>query len=121
MYLLTINKPKNLILFSLIGSVQTKELHQARSEAAQLLDGLSPGFTFVTDFTNVESLSSDVAPEIGLLMELSEKREVGLVIRVVPDSSKDIGMNILTTFHYHQPPRVITCQSMLEAAEALKR
>jgi hypothetical protein len=118
-YLLTINQSKNLLLFSLIGNVVAAEVRTARAEVEQLLHTLTRGFTFLTDFTNVESMSEDAAPEIGLMMELSDKNSVGLVIRIFPDSSKDIGMNILTTFHYHQPPHVITCRSMIEAAEAL--
>jgi hypothetical protein len=119
-YLLTINQSKNLLLFSLLGNVVAAEVRTARTEVEQLLRSLTPGFTFLTDFTNVQSMAEDAAPEIGLMMELSDQSAIGLVIRVFPDSSKDIGMNILSRFHYHRPPRTVTCKSMLEAGEALK-
>ena len=59
------------------------------------------------------------AAEIGKEMELFEQKEVGLVVRVIPDPTKDIGMNILSMFHYSHRPRTVTCRSMTEAAERL--
>jgi hypothetical protein len=52
-------------------------------------------------------------------MELVGKSGVGLVVRVLPDPSKDIGMNILTVFHYPQHLQVVTCQSVTEAVKVL--
>jgi hypothetical protein len=57
--------------------------------------------------------------EIGRGMEMVDQSGVGLVVRVIPDPSKDIGLNILTAFHYAHPPRLVTCKNMTEAARAL--
>jgi len=40
-------------------------------------------------------------------------------VRVIPDSNKDIGLNILSLFHYRHQPQVVTCKNMAEAARAL--
>ena len=61
----------------------------------------------------------DCAPELGRMMELIGQAGVGLVVRVIPDPGKDIGLNILTVFHYPHHLRVVTCQNMAEAARAL--
>ena len=53
------------------------------------------------------------------MMDLIGHAGVGLVVRVIPDASKDIGMNILTVFHYPHRPRVVTCQNLTDAARAL--
>jgi len=52
-------------------------------------------------------------------MELADKSGVGLLVRVIPDPTKDIGLDILTLFHYRNLPRMITCENMSEAAEKL--
>jgi hypothetical protein len=38
---------------------------------------------------------------------------------VIPDPSKDIGLDILALFHYRKRPRMVTCKNMVEAAEKL--
>ena len=52
-------------------------------------------------------------------MELLDRNGVELVVRVIPDSTKDIGLNILMIFHYKKQPRVVTCSKMTEAARIL--
>jgi hypothetical protein len=59
------------------------------------------------------------APEIGKLMELCAQKGVGTLVRVIPDPRKDIGLNILSLFHYGPRVRAVTCQTMSEAAELL--
>ena len=41
------------------------------------------------------------------------------MVRVIPDSKNDIGMNLLSLFHYHRRPRIVTCGTMIETAERL--
>ena len=64
-------------------------------------------------------MALDCTAELGRQMELIGKSGVGLVVRVIPDPSKDIGMKILTLFHYPQQLQVITCQSVTGAVKAL--
>jgi hypothetical protein len=58
-------------------------------------------------------------PEIEKLMEICSKKGMELVVRVISDPSKDIGLNILSFFHYGRRIRVVTCENMMEAAKAL--
>jgi len=102
-----------------IGEVRTEELQRALADVAAELTGLSPGFRYLVDFSQFESMNLDDTPMVGRVMELLGHAGVGLVVRVIPDPSKDIGMNILTVFHYPHDLKVITCQKMSEAAEAL--
>jgi hypothetical protein len=52
-------------------------------------------------------------------MDLIDQRGVGLIVRVIPDPSKDIGLSILTIFHYPRQPRIITCNTLAEAIQQL--
>ena len=48
-----------------------------------------------------------------------EEHGVELVIRVVPDPTKDIGFNIISRFHYQHSPRTVICETIAEAATLL--
>jgi hypothetical protein len=41
------------------------------------------------------------------------------VVRIIPDPSKDIGLNILSIVHYRGTVQVITCETALEAWRVL--
>jgi len=53
-------------------------------------------------------------------MDLCNDRGVKQVVRVIPDPSRDIGLNILSVFHYRRGVRIVTCETMDEALAALK-
>ena len=120
MFLVTINKGKRLLYLVYHGRVESAELRRARDESAAMLDDFEPGFRVLVDFERMESMSTNAAGEIGKLMELVEQRGVGLVVRVIPDASKDIGFNILAAFHYKKAVPTVTCESMQEAAKVLE-
>ena len=120
MLLVASNKLKQLLTIRFIGQVLPAEFESARAELAAELAGLLPGFRYLVDFTQFESLNLGDAPEVGRLMELVGKSEVSLVVRAIPDARHDIGMNILTIFHYPPELKVITCQTLAEAAVALE-
>src|SRR5438270_10557647 len=73
----------------------------------------------LADLERLDSISLDCAPEIGKVMELCDQKGVALVVRVIPDHTKDIGLGILSHFHYHRLPRIVTCANMAEAAKLL--
>jgi len=119
MLLVTSNKSKQLLYISYNGQLRLEELQSGRDDLTTQLGELSRGFHLLVDFSRLESMGLDCAPELGRMMELIGQAGVGLVVRVIPDPSKDIGLNILTVFHYPHHLRVVTCQNMAEAARAL--
>ena len=119
MLLATINKSKQLLYMSFIGEVRVEELVRSREEVVALLADLAPGFRVLADLERLDSISLDCAPEIGKVMELCDQKGVALVVRVIPDHTKDIGLGILSHFHYHRLPRIVTCANMAEAAKLL--
>ena len=119
MFLAAVNKPKQLLHLSYIGCVQADELRRGQEDVAALLADLPAGFRLLADLGRLESMDAACAAEIGKAMELYDQKGVGLVVRVIPDPAKDIGLNILSLFHYHQRPRTVTCETMTEAARVL--
>jgi hypothetical protein len=121
MVLATSNDQKQLLFLTYIGRLSPEEVERSVDTIRPLLPGLKPDFTVLVDFTHLEYMGHDCAAPIGRLMESSAKAGVGTVIRVIPDPYKDIGMNILSCFHFSHRPRIVTCASMMEAAEVLAR
>ena len=118
--LITSNKLKRLLCISYIGQVKLEEFQRSREDLTTQLKDLSPGFRLLADFSQMESMGLDCTPELGRMMNLIGRAGVGLVARVIPEPGRDIGMNILTVFHYPHRPRVVTCQSLTEAARLLE-
>jgi hypothetical protein len=119
MLLVTSNKLKRLLYFSYSGEVRLEELQSGLEDLKAQLAELSPGFRILADFSQLEFIGLDCVPELGRMMDLIGKADVGLVVRVIPDPAKDIGMNILTIFHYPHRPRIVTCKNLSEAARTL--
>lgn len=119
MFLSTSNKAKQLLYSCYIQRVTAGEIKQGLEDAKALLAEVSPGFRLLVDFTHLESMDLETTPEIGRLMELIDRSGVGMIARVIPDPDKDIGMNILTAFHYPHRPQIFTFKSLAEAMRAL--
>ena len=47
------------------------------------------------------------------------KKGIEMVVRVIPDPRKDIGLNILSLFHYRRGLRILTYETLDEAMKAL--
>ncbi len=120
MFLAAINKPRQLVYICFAGDVGVAELERGRKDLDQLMADLPAGFRLLTDMSRLESIDIACAKEIGGFMELCEQKSIGLVVRVIPDPAKDIGMNMLSIFHYRRHPRTVTCQTLAEAAQRLE-
>ena len=119
MLLVTSNTLKQLLYLNFVGTVRPEEFPKGRADVTAQLAGLAPGFHYLVDLTHLEFMGLECMAELGVLMELIGQSGVGLVVRVIPDPSKDIGMNILTVFHYPHQLRVVTCQNLTDAVKAL--
>ncbi|HVT74314.1 MAG TPA: hypothetical protein VHD61_14355 [Lacunisphaera sp.] len=119
MIIATANPANQLVQLRFFGRVVPAQVAQGRAELAALLAGVADGFQLLVDLSELESMDLACAPEMGRIMELCSQRRVGLVVRIVPDPAKDIGMNILSAFHYHHRPSILTCRTLREAGAAL--
>ncbi|MDR3377167.1 MAG: hypothetical protein P4M10_00655 [Verrucomicrobiae bacterium] len=119
MVLITFNKCQRLLCLNYVQRVSAAELAAVRDDLKAALADLPDGFRLLVDLSQVEFMDPDCLPDLGRAMELFDQRGVSLIVRVIPDASKDIGLNILTLFHYPHHPRVITCQNLAEALRQL--
>ncbi len=119
MFLVTTNKARRLLCLSYIGHVGVAELERGYLEVKVMLAEFANGFEVLVDLCRLEDMDVACADIIGRTMELMDKHGVEIVVRVIADPGKDIGLNIISIFHYPNHPRIVTCHTMLEAAQVL--
>jgi hypothetical protein len=65
--------------------------------------------------------SGDVAcaPSIERVMDLCQEHGIAEIIRIIPDPSRDIGLGIMSRFHYGNSVRIFNCSTQEEAFNLL--
>jgi hypothetical protein len=117
--LVTSDPAANLIQCVFVGDIGPDEYAPFEADVDRALAPLSDGFHLLVDLTHMDSMDLRLVPAIGKAMELFRSRGVARVVRIIPDSSKDIGLGILSIFHYPRGLPIITCETRAEALNAL--
>ena len=120
MYKVEANKSKNLLKITYAQHVGPEDTKRVEEAIPPLLSDLRPGFRLLTDLSSLESMELTCMPYIKRMMDLFNKKGVEMVVRVIPDPQKDIGLNILSLFHYRRRVRIVTCQTLAEARKVLE-
>ena len=110
---------QNLLTIRYRGHVGPSAVEHCAEEVGTALAGLRPGFRLLADFTEVESMEVTCAPHLERIMELCDKKGVSAVVRIIPNPRQDIGLQIMSYFHYRPDVRITTCKNLEEAAESL--
>jgi hypothetical protein len=121
MVLVTFNPEKQLLYVQCVGAVTPAELEHACEEISSLTAKLNPGYSALINLAELQSMGRDCVTIISRIMEVKDRSGVGMVLRVIPDTQKDVGLSILSLFHYSSHPRLVTCASMHEAVLLLGR
>ncbi|HEY0793090.1 MAG TPA: hypothetical protein VGD78_18640 [Chthoniobacterales bacterium] len=119
MFFVEADLPNRLLVLRWVQRVRAFEVRQARKQVRDLLGEVKPGFRLLADLSRLESMDLSCAPEIGAMMDLFSEKQVGTIVRVVPDPHKDIGLNIMSRFHYGSNVRFITCEDLPTALQKL--
>lgn len=110
---------QNLLKFAFSGNVTPNETARWKNELPNLLAQLKSGFKLLSDFSGVESIDLACAPDIEVVMDLLNKAGIEKVVRVITHPRQDIGLSIMSLFHYRRCVSIVTCQTMEEALAAL--
>ena len=116
---IALEKSTNLLRISYSQRVGPDEMQRGEEEVKGLLANGQPGLRLLTDLSHLESMDLACLPYIKRVMDLLNKKGLERVVRIIPDPRKDIGLNILSLFHYRRGIQIVTCQTLAEAMQAL--
>lgn len=119
MYAVELDESKRLLVISAAQRVTAEQAKLAARRVRELLQDVAPGFRVLADFRWLDSMDSGAAPHIADMMDALAEKEVASVTRVMPDPHKDIGLNILSQFHYGPEIHIATFQTLADALQSI--
>jgi hypothetical protein len=119
MFLCSVDSTGRLLTIGYSGRVSVGSAKACVEAVRGLLGGVKPGFHLLVDMSHLEWMDFECAPELGAIMELCNARGLASVVRVIPDKSKDIGVNLMSHFHYSPSVRVHHFETLADAVSSL--
>ena len=119
MYAVEIDRSKRLLVISAIQQVTAEQAKMAAQRVRELVRDAEPGLRVLADFRWLESMDSAAAPHVADIMDALTEKQVASVTRVMADARKDIGLNILSQFHYGPEVRITTFETLADALESI--
>jgi anti-anti-sigma regulatory factor len=121
MYAVELDQSKRLLVISAASRVTAEEAKLAAQRVRELLQDVTPGFRVLADFRWLDSMDSAAARHIADIMDALAEKKVASVTRVMPDPHKDIGLNILSQFHYGPQIQVATFVTLADALQSVAK
>jgi hypothetical protein len=119
MYAVELDASKRLLVISAAQHVTPEQVKVVAQHVAELLQDVAPGFRVLVDFRWLDSMDSGAAPYLAMIMETLTGKGVTSVARVMPDPQKDIGLNILSQFHYGPEIPITTFATLADALQSI--
>jgi hypothetical protein len=117
MYAVELDRSKRLLVISAAQKVTAEDAKMVAQRIRDLLHDVAPGFRVLADFRWLESMDSAAAPHLAEIMDALAEKEVASVTRVMSDPRKDIGLNILSQFHYGPHVQIATFETLADAVQ----
>ena len=115
-----VDEPKRLLAIRYRGLVRAEETEKGLEQIRNGLAKLQSGFRLLADLSELESMDVGCAPFIEKAMDMCNEKGASMVVRVIPEPHRDIGLQIMSIFHYRGDVQIITCQTLPEADEILR-
>ena len=115
-----IDQPRNRLVIRYSGSVLPKDTEAGLEQVRSGLARLQSGFRLLADLTDLEKMDAGCAPFIEKALDLCNEKGASMVVRVIPDPHRDIGLQIMSIFHYRGDTQIFTCETLAQADELLK-
>ena len=114
-----VDPARNLLIIRYSGAVRPDETEEGLEQIRAGLAQLESGFRLLGDLSDLESMDVGCAPFIEKAMDMCNEKGAAVVVRVIPDPHRDIGLQIMSIFHYRGDVKILTCQSLGEAEQLL--
>ena len=119
MYTVELDRSKRLLVISATQKVTADEANMVAQRIRDVMQDVAPGFRVLADFRGLQSMDPAAAPHIAKIMDALAEKEVASVTRVMPDPRKDIGLNILSQFHYGPQVQIATFETLADAIQSI--
>src|SRR6266446_1833146 len=119
MYAVELDRSKRLLVISAAQKVTAEEANMAAQRIREVLQDVAPGFRVLADFRWLELMDSAAARYLAEIMDALAKKNVASVTRVMPDPHRDIGLNILSQFHYGANVTITTFETLADAVQSI--
>lgn len=119
MFTVTLDQAANTLTILYGGRVTPDETRLCAEEVALAVTILQPDFRLIVDLTGLEAMDVSCSPVIAKIMKACDEAGVAEVLRIIPDPTRDIGLQIMSFFHYRPDVVIRTCASAREAEELL--
>ena len=110
---------RNKVIISFEGTVDLVQARDFYEDFKNALLKLKKGFVVLTDLSSLEKMNTETHHYIEKAMDLCNKQGVSKIIRIIPDSTKDIGFHIMSLFHYSPDVKILTFKSLEQAGHYL--
>ena len=119
MYAVELDRSKRLLVISAAQKVTAEEAKMVAQRIHEVLQDVAPRFRVLADFRGLQSMDSAAARHIAKIMDALAEKNVASVTRVIPDPHKDIGLNILSQFHYGPDVAITTFETLADAVQSI--
>jgi len=119
MYAVELDQSKRLLVISAVQRVTAEQVKAVAQHVSELLQDIAPGFRVLVDFRWLDLMDPAAAPHFAEIMETLTEKGVASVARVMPDPHKDIGLNILSQFHYGPQIQIATFATLADALQSV--
>ena len=110
----------NAVVIEFAGKINPAQAEQNLLDIHKVIPKHRKGFKVLVDLSELENMDLTVQEPIAKAMDLLNAHGVTKVVRVIPDPAKDIGLNILSIFHYSKNVKILTVESRKDALERLR-
>jgi anti-anti-sigma regulatory factor len=114
-----LDQSKRLLVISAAQRVTAEQAKQTAQRVRELLENIAPGFRVLADFRWLDVMDSSAARHLAEIMDAIAEKKPASVTRVMPDPHKDIGLNILSQFHYGPEIQIRTFETLADALQSL--
>ena len=115
-----VNPAGQLITLSYSQKVDVEDMKRCVQEIKAALAKMQPDFRLLNDLSNLEAMEMGCAEHIVETMKLCNEKQIGTVVRVIPDPTKDIGFNIMSRFHYSPEVKLRIYDTLADAEKSLE-
>ena len=109
----------NLLVIRYYGHVEADAVARCHARVREELRKLQRDFQLLVDLSELESMEPDCIAELERIMDECDHKGVTAVVRVIPDPQRDLGLQIMSFFHYRPYVRIVTCATIDEAMARL--